>query len=101
MTAYDDELGASIGRWRAQCIQIEAQIQSDVNESASPKAVVEQATRLRKLQTGIKSMVAITKHRRAAAVNAKAATRLMQELAEVTRRFEALQREIDGRLASL
>ncbi len=53
MTAYD-ELKATIARWRAQCEQIEAQIQND-----SEKAVVEQAALLKKLRTGVKSMVAI------------------------------------------
>lgn len=95
---YDDELEATIARWRARCDELEAELENDFAERDSEKAAIEQAVRLKKLQAGAKSMVALTKNRRVAAVKAKAATRLMQDLANVIRRFEALQRETGKRL---
>lgn len=95
---YDDELEATLERWRAQCDELEAELTGDFAGRGSEKAALEQAARLKKLQSGVKSIITIAKNRRAAAVKEKAATRLMQDLAEVIRRFEALQREIDKRL---
>lgn len=99
MTAYDDELGTSIKRWVVQCRELEVELENSFAERGlGGEAALKQAARLKKLQTGVKSVVTIANNRRVAAVKAKAATRLMQDLAEVIRRFEALQREIDKRL---